>query len=184
MNEQRQLERLLEIDDGKWKTIMDTLYGFVRYKVCNWESGAFSVKNLPEPAEKYFVHEAIKKLWECVREWREDLTIEEQLRQIIGSMMSEEVRKFRQRGGVDNVTLNENIKVEATKKRVEQSDFYEWLELEADGDDELERYVRAFKVCWTSQEIAIEMGIDVSKVYNITKRLKRKLENDKVLWMQ
>ena len=92
MNEQRQLERLLEIDDGKWKTIMDTLYGFVRYKVCNWESGAFSVKNLPEPAEKYFVHEAIKKLWECVREWREDLTIEEQLRQIIGSMMSEEVR--------------------------------------------------------------------------------------------
>ena len=99
-------------------------------------------------------------------------------------MMSEEVRKFRQRGGVDNVTLNENIKVEATEKRVEQSDFYEWLELEADGDDELERYVRAFKVCWTSQEIAIEMGIDVSKVYNITKRLKRKLENDKVLWMQ
>ena len=165
MNEQRQLERLLEIDDGKWKTIMDTLYGFVR------------------SAEKYFVHEAIKKLWECVREWREDLTIEEQLRQIIGSMMSEEVRKFRQRGGVDNVTLNENIKVEATDKRVEQSDFYEWLELEADGDDELERYVRAFKVCWTSQEIAIEMGIDVSKVYNITKRLKRKLENDKVLWM-
>lgn len=55
--------------------------------------------------------------------------------------------------------------------------------MEADGDDELERYVRAFKVCWTSQEIAIEMGIDVSKVYNITKRLKRKLENDKVLWM-
>lgn len=184
MNEQRQLERLLEIDDGKWETIIDTLYGFVRYKVYNWESGAFSVKNLPEPAEKYFVHEAIKKLWECVREWREDLTIEEQLRQIIGSMMSEEVRKFRQRGGVDNVTLNENIKVEATDKRVEQSDFYEWLELEADGDDELERYVRAFKVCWTSQEIAIEMGIDVSKVYNITKRLKRKLENDKVLWMQ
>ena len=92
MNEQRQLERLLEIDDGRWKTIMDTLYGFVRYKVCYWESGAFSVKNLPEPAEKYFVHEAIKKLWECVREWREDLTIEEQLRQIIGSMMSEEVR--------------------------------------------------------------------------------------------
>lgn len=182
MNEQRQLERLLEIDEGKWKTIMDTLYGFVRYKIYNWESGAFSVKNLPEPAEQHFVHEAIKKLWECVREWREDLTIEDQLRQIIGSMMSETVRKFKQHG--DNKTLNENIKVEATDERAEQSDFYEWLELEADGDDELERYVKAFKVCRSSQEIAIEMGVEVSKVYNITKRLKRKLENDKVLWMQ
>ena len=184
MNKQRQLERLLEIDDGKWKTIMDTLYGFVRYKVCSWESGAFSVKNLPEPAVQHFVHEAIKKLWECVREWREDLTIEEQLRQIIGSLMSEAVRKFKQRGGLDAVTLNENIKVETTDERVEQSDFDEWLELEADGDDELERYVKAFKVCRSQQEIAVEMGVDVSKVYNITKRLKRKLENDKVLWMQ
>lgn len=184
MNKQRQLERLLEIDEGKWKTIMDTLYGFVRYKVYNRESGAFSVKNLPEPAEKYFVHEAIKKLWECVREWREGLTIEEQLRQIIGSMMSEEVRKYKQRGGVGNMTLNESLKVEVTDERVEQSDFYEWLELEADGEDELERYVKAFKVCRSPQEIADEMGVDVSKVYNITKRLKRKLENDKVLWMK
>ena len=82
------------------------------------------------------------------------------------------------------MTLNENIKVQSADGRDERSDFYEWLELEADGDDELERYVKAFKVCWTSHEIAIEMGVDVSKVYNITKRLKRKLENDKVLWMQ
>lgn len=183
MNEQRQIERLLEIDNDKWKNIMDTLYVFVRYKVCNWKSGAFSVKNLSEPAEKYFVHEAIKKLWECVREWRENLTIEEQLKQIIGSMMSEEVRKFKHRGGVDSVTLNENLKIDAPDEMVVRSDFYEWLELEADGDDELERYVKAFKVCSTSQEIAIEMGVEVSKVYNITKRLKRKLENDKVLWM-
>ena len=182
MNKQRQLERLLEIDEGKWDAIIDTLYGFVRYKIYNWGSGAFSVKNLSEPAEKYFVHEAIKKLWECVREWREDLTIEEQLRQIISSMMSEEVRKYKQRGGRDNVTLNENINVEADES--EKSDFYEWLELEADGDEELECYVKAFKVCRSSQEIAIEMGVNVSKVYNITKRLKRKLENDKVLWIQ
>lgn len=28
MNKQRQLERLLEIDEGKWQTIIDTLYGF------------------------------------------------------------------------------------------------------------------------------------------------------------
>ena len=174
----------MEIDEGKWQTIMDTLYGFVRYKVYNWESGAFSVKNLPEPAVQHFVHEAIKKLWECVREWREDLTIEEQLRQIIGSLMSEAVRKFKQRGGVDNMTLNENIKVLATNERDERSDFYEWLELVADGDDELKRYVEAFKVCGSPREIAVEMGVDISTVYNITKRLKRKLESEKVLWMQ
>lgn len=183
MNEQRQLERLLEIDVGKWDTIINTLYGFVRYKVYNWGSGAFSVKNLPEPAEKYFVHEAIKKLWECVREWREDLTIEEQLRQIISSMMSEVVRKFKQRGGKDILTLNENLKAEM-EHNDKQSDFYEWLELEADGDEELERYVKAFKVCGSSKEIALEMGVDVSQVYNITKRMKRKLESDKVLWME
>ena len=33
-------------------------------------------------------------------------------------------------------------------------------------------------------EIAVEMGVEVSKVYNITKRLKRKLESEKVLWIE
>lgn len=182
MNEQRQLERLLEIDEGKWNAIMDTLYGFVRYKVYNWGSGAFSVKNLPEPAENFFVHEAIKKLWECVREWREDLTLEEQLRQIISSMMSEVVRKFKQRGGKDTLTLNENLKFEI-EQNDKQSDFYEWLELVADGEEEV-NYVKAFKICGSPREIAQEMGVDVSRVYNITKRIKRKLESEKVLWME
>ena len=184
MDKQRQTERLLAIDDDRWPVIIESLYGFVRYKAYDMGNGAFSEKSLAEPAVEHFVHEAISKLWNCVWEWREDLTIEEQLRQIIGSLMSEAVRKFKQRGGLDAVTLNENIKVEATDERVEQSDFGEWLELEADGDEELERYVKAFKVCRSQQEIAVEMGVDVSKVYNITKRLKRKLENDKVLWMQ
>ena len=183
MNKQRQLERLLEIDDAKWNSITNILYGFVRYKAYERNSGAFSERSLGEPAEKHFVHEAIKKLWDCVREWREDLTIEEQLRQIIRSLMSEAVRKYKQRGGVDNVTLNDNIKVDFSQSD-EQSDFYEWLELEAEGDDELERYVKAFKICGSPQEIAIEMGVDISRVYNITKRMKRKLESDKILWIQ
>lgn len=183
MDQQRQIERLLEIDDDKWGVIINSLYGFVRYKAYDLNSGAFSEKNLAEPAVKYFVHEAISKLWNCVREWREDLTIEEQLRQIIVSMMSETVRKYKQRGGKDGLTLNENIKVEDDQCD-NHSDFYEWLELVADGDDELERYVEAFKVCGSPREIAVEMGVDISTVYNITKRLKRKLESEKVLWMQ
>ena len=95
--------------------------------------------------------------------------------------MSEVVRKFKQRGGKDTLTLNENLKVEI-EQNGKQSDFYEWLELVADGEEELD-YVKAFKLCGSPREIAVEMGVEVSKVYNITKRLKRKLESEKVLWV-
>ena len=182
MDKLRQTKRLLAIDDERWSDIIESLYGFVRYKAYDRDSGAFSEKNLAEPAVQHFVHEAISKLWNCVWEWREDLTIEKQLRLVIGSLMSEAVRKYKQRGGMDNVTLNENLKV--ADQSESQSDFYEWLELVADGDDELERYVRAFKICDSQKDIAEEMGVEVSKVYNISKRLKRKLESEKVLWME
>lgn len=182
MDKQRQTERLLAIDVDRWTDIINSLYGFVRYKAYDRDSGAFSEKNLAEPAVQHFVHEAISKLWNCVWEWREDLTIEEQLRLVIGSLMSEAVRKYKQRGGKDNVTLNENLNLADQSET--HSDFYDWLELAADGDDEMERYVKAFKICDSQAEIAVEMGEDVSKVYNITKRLKRKLENEKVLWIE
>jgi DNA-directed RNA polymerase specialized sigma24 family protein len=182
MDKQRQTERLLAIDDDRWPVIIDSLYGFVRYKAYDRGNGAFSEKSLAEPAVEHFVHEAISKLWNCVWEWREDLTIEEQLRLVIGSLMSEATRKYKQRGGKDNLTLNENLKIEDHSDN--HSDFYEWLELVADGDEEMERYVRAFKICGSQAEIAVEMGVEVSKVYNITKRLKRKLESEKVLWIE
>lgn len=182
MDKLRQTERLLAIDDDKWSGIIKSLYSYVRYKAYDRDVGAFSEKNLAEPAVQHFVHEAISKLWNCVWEWREDLTIEEQLRLVIGSLMSEAVRKYKQRGGMDNVTLNENLKV--ADQSESQWDFYEWLELVADGDDELERYVRAFKICGSQKDIAEEMGVEVSKVYNITKRLKRKLVSEKVLWIE
>lgn len=182
MDKLRQTERLLAIDDERWTGIIESLYGFVRYKAYDRESGAFSEKNLAEPAVQHFVHEAISKLWNCVWEWREDLTIEEQLKLVIGSLMSEAVRKYKERGGKDNVTLNENLKVAVQSES--QSDFYEWLELVAEGDGEMERYVKAFKICGSQSEIAAEMGVEVSKVYNITKRLKRKLESEKVLWIE
>ena len=162
MDKLRQTERLLAIDDERWTGIIESLYGFVRYKAYDRESGAFSEKNLAE--------------------WREDLTIEEQLKLVIGSLMSEAVRKYKERGGKDNVTLNENLKVAVQSES--QSDFYEWLELVAEGDGEMERYVKAFKICGSQSEIAAEMGVEVSKVYNITKRLKRKLESEKVLWIE
>ena len=182
MDKQRQTERLLAIDDDRWPVIIESLYGFVKYKAYDRGNGAFSEKSLAEPAVEYFVHEAISKLWNCVWEWREDLTIEEQLRLVIGSLMSEATRKYKQRGNKDNVTINENLKV--ADQSESQSDFYEWLELAADGDEEMERYVKAFKICGSPAEIAVEMGVEVSKVYNITKRLKRKLESEKVLWIE
>ncbi len=182
MDKQRQLERLSEIEDGRWNDITKSLYGFVRYKAYDLKSGAFSEKNLGEPAVQHFAHEAIKKLWDCIWEWREDLPIVEQLKLIIVSMMNEAVRKYKQRGGKDPLTLNENIKVEAEQS--DNSDFYEWLDLAADGDEELKSYVKAFKVCKTKKEIAQEMGVDISRVYNITKRIKRELDSVKALWIQ
>lgn len=184
MDKIRQIERLLEVENSQWEYIITKLDTFVKYKTHgNLKSGAFSERSLGEPAEKYFVHESIKKLWECTWEWRDDLQLEQQLRLIIVSMMSEAVRKFKQRGGKDSLTLNENLKIEADIEE-SNSDFYEWAELAVDGDDDLEQYLKAFKKYGSPPEIAQEMGIAVKDVYNLTKRLKRKLETAKLLWIQ
>lgn len=184
MNKKRQIERLAKVSDKEWKETLMALYSYVGYK-CKWKmaEGALSERNLGEDAISYFTHEAILKLWNFSWEWKEENSLYEQLKRIIGSMISEEIRKFKSRGGKDTLALNESIdnKEEGNDFR---DDFREWMVLVAEGDDDLEVYVKAVVSCNSSQEIAEEMGIDVKDVYNLAKRLKRKLEKEKVLWMQ
>lgn len=184
MDKNRQIEKLSKISDKEWKDTLNALYSYVGYK-CKWfmSEGALSERNLGEDAISHFVHEAILKLWECSWEWKEEYSLYEQLKRIIGSLISEEVRKFKQRTGKDLQTLKEDIGTNEDNDDF-RDDFREWMILVAEGDDDLETYVKAVIACPSSKDIAEVMGIDVKDVYNLTKRLKRKLENEMVLWMQ
>ena len=184
MDKNRQIEKLSKISDKEWKDTLNALYSYVGYK-CKWymSEGALSEKNLGEDAISHFAHEAIHKLWDCSWEWKEEYSLYEQLKRIIGSLISEEIRKFKLRGGKNPLTLKENIGTYEEKDDF-RDEFREWMTLVAEGDDDLETYVKAVIACPSSKDIAEEMGIDTKDVYNLTKRLKRKLENEKVLWTQ
>lgn len=182
MDKNRQIERLSKVSEKEWTDTLNALYGFVGNK-CKWymAEGALSERSLGEDAISHFAHEAILKLWDCCWEWKEEYTLFEQLKRIIGSLISEEIRKYKLRGGKDPLALKENIGINEEKDDF-RDEFREWMTLVAEGDDDLETYVKAVLSCRSSQEIADEMGIDVKDVYNLTKRLKRKLENERVLW--
>lgn len=184
MDKKRQIEKLSKVSDKEWNDTLKALYSYVGYK-CKWymSEGALSERNLGEDAISHFVHEAILKLWYCSWEWKEEYSLYEQLKRIICSLISEEIRKFKQRAGKDLLTLNENIGTNDDNDDF-RDEFREWMTLVAEGDVDLEAYVKAVIACPSSKDIAEEMGIDVKDVYNLTKRLKRKLENENVLWTQ
>ena len=163
---------------------MNALYCYVGYK-CKWymSEGALSERSLGEDAISHFSHEAILKLWDCSWEWKDEYSLYEQLKRIIGSLISEEIRKFKLRGEKNPQTLDEKVGTNEENDDF-RDEFREWMALVAEGDGDLEAYVRAVIACPSSKDIAEEMGIDVKDVYNLTKRLKRKLENEMVLWTQ
>lgn len=180
MDKQKQINRLLQVTDQEWKAVFNSLYKFAAYRCRGrMSSGALSERQLGEPAVEHFTHEAISKLWTCQWEWNHLLSLEEQLKRIVVSMISEAIRKYKSNSQPDSVPLNENIV--AVTEDGGKDEFREWLRLVAEGDNDLERYVEALIACNSPREMASMLNVSPKEIYNMTKRMKRKLDTEKLL---
>ena len=96
------LERLHAIKDKEWLEISDKLTVFVHFKLKGWKilRGAHSEQNLGVEPVEYYVGEAIGKLFGLEWEWQfEKYSLIDQLKRIVGSMISTNVENYRKKRG-------------------------------------------------------------------------------------
>ena len=180
MNKEHQLERLSSISEIEWRSILEKLANYVGKKLNGHiKYGAHSQATLGENPVGYYVRESILKLYECEWEWRLEYDILEQLERVVGSMISENVRKYRLHGNKISYSDNEAhlASIAGCDEESPKQDFENLVMKAATGDDELELYALAVFDCSSFNEIISTLGIEKSRAYYLQKKLKRRIDS-------
>jgi len=186
------LEHLKAISDTEWLDVIDKLTTYVHFKLKGRILfGAHSEQNLGVNPVEYYVDGAICKLFSLEWKWQfEKYSLLEQLKRIVGSMMSTNVEKFKAKK--ENITLMDEGKLALLDKSDIYDDedehyevFKQALEECSKDDDELQLYVMALDQCASFDEMVIATGYEKKKLYALQKKMTRRvtkyLENNKHL---
>jgi len=176
------LKRLNEISDNEWINIVDQLTVFVHFKLKGRTLfGAHTEQNLGVNPIDYYVDGAIEKLFRLEWKWQyEKYSLIEQLKLIVGSMLSNNVEKYRNRKETTSPMEEEKliplIVSESDNEIDEKYDlFREALEECSKDDEELQLYVMAFDDCNSFDDMAESLGFDKKKLYSLQKKMTRRM---------
>jgi len=163
----------------------------IKSKMDRTKSGAHSQKNLGMNGVDFYVGESVRRLYDPNGwDWKfEKLTLAEQLIRIANKLISDKVAAYEEkRDGLPifdkrdagdiyelNEIANENItgNEEVYAKLITLAH-----EVSKDADD-LQFFVIRYFEGASYETIAVEMNVDVTKVYALRKKLVRRLENYK-----
>ena len=175
-----QLERLQCITDAEWKEALKVLGVYILRQIRGrTRYGAHSESVLGMQPLDYSTGDVIEALFSEKWKWKEDVTLEEQLKAIAGSKISAQVQKYRTRKDILSTTdLSDAKTVEVEDD--ESRELYEICMEAAKGDDELELYVQAVHDNDSFKDICSDLGIsDRKQVYNLQRKLKRRIKSMK-----
>jgi len=189
-------EKLDSISDEEWLAIFNKLTIYVKFKLKGrTRYGAHSDANLGIDAINFYIEDAIQKLFEHTWDWKfEEYSLLEQLKRVIGSTISENVRKenikknLKERNVYAGNTLEiiptdsekliwlaeeMNTSEDSTKETLEQ---FEKILVECSKDEpDLELLVMALLETDDSDEIAKQFKWDKSKLYTLQRKLYRRV---------
>lgn len=183
MKHKKVLEKLDELTDDDWLVCLELCRTHVKTKLYNRTAiGAHCSETLGMDAVDYYVGEAIEKIYTGVWEWKfQKFSITDQLIRVINSMISEQVRKYKQAKEKDQ-----------TKIVSKEPDFYLFQEVEDVDTSEEEIYENQVDLIFSAIEgddflesifLAIHDGLDytdIVKKLDITKiKLYRAIESIK-----
>jgi len=183
-NSKEILKRLHAISDIEWLEIVDKLTMFVRFKLKGKTIfGAHSEQNLGVEPVEYYVDEAIAKLFGLEWEWQfEKYSIIDQLKRIVGSMISTNVESFKKKKEKVLPTENESLNILAEKVNIcnggDDSNYEIFkiaLEECSKDDEDLQLYVMALDECNSFTEISEQTGWDKKKLYSLQQKITRKV---------
>lgn len=184
-NDKEILERLHSISEKEWRYVIDKLTVFVHFKLKGKTLfGAHSTQYLGIKAIDYYVDEAVAKLFSLEWKWQyEKYTLIDQLKRIIGSMISTNVESFKKR--IEKITPTENdvLYILIEKGSLNDNDDYDLtyltfkkaLEECSQDDEDLQLYAMALEECNSFDEMSAQLGWDKKKLYSLQQKMTRRI---------
>lgn len=176
-----QLERLQCISEAEWKKALKSLGVYIIRQIRGRTLyGAHSESVLGMSPVDYYTGEAVEALFTGKWKWKEDVSLEEQLKSIARSKISAQVQKYRTRKDILSPYDLGEAETKVTDEDEESKEMYEICMAAAKGDDELELYVQAVHDNNSFKDICSNLGIsDPKLVYNLQRKLKRRIKSIK-----
>ena len=186
-----QLKRLKAVPKKELTQAMKELAAYTRWKTWGQTgSGCHSELELSEPAEEHYAEEAIMKLVNGERTWKEGMSLKDQLIEIAHDLISKEPVKYNRRGqrkvsierelmtygneptaGDDN---GDGFDLADNKESKENT--YEMAKEAVKGNKKLEAYVDAVEQCNNFDEICSDLNITKPQAYKLQNQLVERLE--------
>lgn len=185
-----EVDERLDLSQREWRTVVDKLFKFVYFRLKDKTLyGAHTESNLKVNPADYYVDTAIEKLISGEWKWKRELSIDEQLKRIVNSLMSSEVRIYENNIEKKKLFLFDEVSVgfetyikESVCEAKRETDkthkiFYAAIEECVKNDKELQSYTRAFEVCDTFDEMQKLLHWPKKKLYALQKKLTRKIKS-------
>ncbi len=187
------LKRLTELCEDEWIVAIEKCRRLIDLRVRGrTKFGCHSENYLGMSPFDYYIYEAINKLYSGAWEWKEEYSISEQMCRIVGSLISENVRKYRLEQEKNSSSIKTQIPIEnigffnmvdfdEDTQSAEKEKFYEYqidTIMEAiDGNEDMETLFLYITEGKSSDEICNETGWEKKKLYRVTDHLKSKVKN-------
>ena len=176
------LKQLDAIPDREWHKVVDKLTTYIHFKLKGRTLfGAHSEQNLGVNPIDYYVDEAIGKLFSLEWKWQfKKYSILEQLQRIVGSMISNNVEKFKAKKKPISLIEEEQLAVLAENKFDDETSedyekFKDALEKCSQDDEELQLYIMALDECNSFDEMVEVLGFEKKKLYSLQKKMTRRV---------
>jgi len=179
--EEEILQKLNAVSEKEWKEIIDKLTIFVLFKLKRRTIfGAHSEQNLGVNPIDYYIDESISKLFGLDWKWQfEKYSLLDQLKRIIGSLISTNVERYKTKKFHENPTESNKIPAIIEDNDDEENDIYkrfkEAIEACSQDDEELQLYALALDECDSFDDMVIQIGWDKKKLYALQKKMTRRI---------
>ncbi|NYJ28236.1 hypothetical protein [Allomuricauda sp. ARW1Y1] len=193
MNKKSTKQRLTELNEEEWRIALEKARRLIDYRVKGkTKYGCHSQKELGVSPFDYYVKAAIDKLYDGIWEWKEEYSFSEQFSRIIGSLISEKVRKY-MKGTSNNDAITKSTTQFEDVAYLFDEVFDEELEIKErekfyedqlntvlqaiDGNPDMETLLLLIMDRKTNDEICAETGWERKKLYKVTDRMKNKVRD-------
>lgn len=202
MNEQEirnQQKRLRAVPDEEWRQALKECAVYVTWKTWGQTgSGCHSELELGEPASEHYTEEAMMKLWNGERTWKEGMSLKDQLIEVAHGMISNEPVTYGRRGcrkvsiERDLTSSGDQLNSDGEESRGNEDDSkgfdiedrndtlevtYEKALGAVKGNKRLTTYVEAVEQCNNFDEICEFLNITKKQAYKMQADLMERLIN-------
>lgn len=168
------------VSDPDWEQGMEVAVKYIEKKISRLNHcGALDEGVFAIPTAEHFVFGAFDKLFTGEWEWSEHRAIHTQLVKIALSDISHHLRDWKKKEHVEVVAFDERIADHLTDDEDFLDIVYEKAERYAAGDEDLLSYLKAMRRCNNYELIAEEMGVEIKIVYQLQRKLIRRIEKAK-----